>query len=282
MEDGLASRPEKRRHSDRWGTRRICFVFVVVIIAMRMLQTMLSESVMVLRGTTAATAKVEAAKPLGAGVIAALHLLRSSHKKRAGLFNEWPERTLAVCATCTGFSAGATARARSLRGRQTIILSFLHGPLTTHQLNRTEHCAAATLVCGTDVKRRISCPGCWCGRYIIVDAKNGLGNRRVNFEPLPPTSAHPALCSHTHELASQVASAGLGHVRRRGAQQVRRPLACPRRLLRSGQRPPAQHVQYRSAGRYSSCGSRTCTATAPSAASSRRHCRRASLLQTAA
>ena len=83
MEDGPGSRPEKRRQSDRWGTRRICFVFVIVLICMRMLQTMLSESVLVLRGVTDGKPEAEAAKPLGAGVLAALHLLRSSHKKRA-------------------------------------------------------------------------------------------------------------------------------------------------------------------------------------------------------
>jgi len=42
---------------------------------------MLSESVLVLRGVTGGKPKAEAAKPLGAGVLAALHLLRSSHKK---------------------------------------------------------------------------------------------------------------------------------------------------------------------------------------------------------
>ena len=64
-------------------------MFVVVLIGMRMLQTMLSESVLVLRGVTGGKPKAEAAKPLGAGVLAALHLLRSSHKKRAGMFHEW-------------------------------------------------------------------------------------------------------------------------------------------------------------------------------------------------
>lgn len=90
MED--AARQEKRRQPDRLGTRQRCFLIVLLLIGMRVLQTMLSEPVLVLRGVTSAKPMAEAGpKPLGAGVLAALHLLRNSQNKRADMFHEWPE-----------------------------------------------------------------------------------------------------------------------------------------------------------------------------------------------
>ena len=115
MED--AARQEKRRQPDRLGTRQRCFLIVLLLIGMRVLQTMLSEPVLVLRGVTGAKPMAEAGpKPLGAGVLAALHLLRNSHKKRADMFHEWPEPH-APAPSCPAhwLPAGAMARARSLR-----------------------------------------------------------------------------------------------------------------------------------------------------------------------